>query len=94
MQGDDSNAKSLNYYLSVDQIFREMSQQDKTKILVPAVAKKSEFSIEELLTDKEKEEDYELNLYISTFMSEETPVEHTGRIQILIKPPTAQREEP
>ena len=27
-------------------------------------------------------------------MSEETPVEHTGWIQIIIKPSTAQREEP
>ena len=49
--------------------------------------------IEEPLTDQEKEEDYELNLYISTFVSEETPVETTGRLQIIIKPPTAQREE-
>ena len=45
------------------------------------------------MTDQEKEEDYELNLYISTFVSEETPVETTGQLQIIIKPPTAQREE-
>ena len=38
------------------------------------------------MTDQEKEEDYELNLYINTFVSEETPVEGTGRIQIIIKP--------
>ena len=45
-------------------------------------------SIKEPLTDQEKEEDYELNLYISTFVSEDTPVEPTGQVQITIKPPT------
>ena len=40
--------------------------------------KKIDFSIKELLTDQEKEEYYELNLYISTFVLEETPIEHTG----------------
>ena len=94
MQGCDSNAKALDYYPSVDQIFRELSRQAKTKIPVPASAKKSDFSIEESLTNQEKEEDYEINLYISTFVSEETPVKHTGRLQITIKPPTTQREEP
>ena len=57
-------------------------------------AKKINFSIEESLTNQEKEEDYELNLYISTFVSEETPVKHTDEIQIIIKPPTVQRAEP
>ena len=60
---------------------------------IPARAKETDFSIEEPLTDREKEEDYELNLYISTFVSEETPVEGTGRLQIIIKPLTTQREE-
>ena len=78
MQGVDSNVKALNYYPSIDQIFRELSRQAKTKIPVPAAVKQIEFSIEEPLTDHEKEEDYELNLYISTFVSEETPVKHTG----------------
>ena len=94
MQGDDSNAKALDYYPSVDQIFRELSRQDKTKIPVPATTKKREFLVEEPLTDQEKEEDYELNLYIITFVSEETPIVHTGQLQIIIKPPIAQREEP
>ena len=49
--------------------------------------------IEEPLTDQEKEEDYELNLYINTFVSEETLVEGPGRLQIIIKPLMAQREE-
>ena len=57
-------------------------------------AKKIDFSIEEPLTDQEKEEYYEMNLYINTFVLKETPVEHTSRIQIIIKPPTAQRAEP
>ena len=78
MQGEESNAKHLNYYPLVDHIFRELSQQAKTKIPVPTTAKQIDFSIEEPLIDQEKEEDYELNLYISTFVSEETPVKHTG----------------
>ena len=45
------------------------------------------------LADQEKEEDYELILYIGTFVSEETQSEGTGRLQIIIKPPTLQREE-
>ena len=78
MQGEKSNAKALDYYPSVKQIFRELSQQAETKIQIPAKAKEIDFSIEEPLTNQEKEEDYELNLYISTFVSEETLVTHTG----------------
>ena len=55
---------------------------------MPEEAKQINFSIIEPLTDQEKEEDYELNLYISTFVSEDTPVELPGRVQITIKPPT------
>ena len=86
MQDVKSNAKALNFYLSVERIFRELSRQIRTKIPIPAKAKEIDFSIEEPLTDQEKEEDYELNLYINTFVSEETPVGHTGRLQIIIKP--------
>ena len=79
MQGKKSNAKSLDYYPSVEQIFRELSRQAGTKIQIPATAKAIEFSIKEPLIDQEKEEDYEPNLYISTFVSEETSIEQTGR---------------
>ena len=78
MQGKKSNAKSLDYYPSIEQIFRELSRQAGTKIQIPAKAKEIDFSIDEPLTAQEKEEDYELNLYISIFVLEETPVEHTG----------------
>ena len=94
MQGDNLNAKSLYDYPSVDQIFRELSQQAKIRIPVPVAVKQIDFSIKEPLIDQEKEEYYELNLYISTFVSEETPIEHTDWLQITIKPPTAKREEP
>ena len=94
MQGEKSNAKALDYYPSVEQIFWELSRQAGTKIQIPTKAKEIDFSIEESLTDQEKEEHYELNLYISTFMSKETHVEHTGQLQIIIKPVTAQRVEP
>ena len=88
MQGEASNAKSLDYYPSVDQIFQELSRQAKTKISVPEAAKQVEFSIQEPLINQEKEEYYELNLYISTFVSEDTLVKPTVRVQITIKPPT------
>ena len=93
MQGAKKNAKSLDYYPTVEEIFWELSRQARRKVPIPARAKETDFSIEEPLTDQEKEEDYELNLYISTFVSKETPVKTTGRLQIIIKPPTAQREE-
>ena len=60
---------------------------------MPKASKQVNFSIKEPLTDQEKEEDYELNLYISTFVSEYIPVEPTGRVQITIKPPTAKRAD-
>ena len=91
MQGEASNSKSLDYYPSVDQIFWELSQKAQTNIEVPTVAKQIDFSIEEPLTDQEKEEDYELNLYISTVVSEDTSVEHTSRLQLTIKPPTTNK---
>ena len=94
MQGEKSNAKALDYYPSAKQIFRELSWQAGTKIQIPTKTKEIDFSIKELLTYQEKEEDYELNLYINTFVSEETPIEHTGQIQIIIKPLTSQRAEP
>ena len=56
--------------------------------------KQIDFSIKEPLTDQEKEEDYELNLYISTFMSEDLPVKPTGRVKKIIKPPTAKQTVP
>ena len=94
MQGQDPKAQDLDYYPTVKQIFRGLSQQEKTKIPVPDATKQIEFSIQEPLTDQEKEEDYELNLYISTFVSEDTPVETTSWVHITIKPPTAKVVDP
>ena len=88
MQGENPKANALDYYPTVDQIFWELSRQAKKKIPIPKAAKQVNFSIVEPLIDQDKEEDYELNLYISTFVSEDTPVEPTGRVQIIIKPPT------
>ena len=64
------------------------------KIPVPEVAKQVEFSIIDPLTDQEKEEDYELNLYISTFVSEDTPTVPTSRVHITVKPPSAKIVDP
>ena len=52
----------------VEQIFRELTRQAQTKIPIPEATKQVNFSIIEPLTDQEKKEDYELNLYISTFV--------------------------
>ena len=76
MQGAKTKARTLDYYPTVEDIFWELAQQVGTKLSIPAREKEIDLSIEELLTDQEKEEDYELNLYISTFVSEETPVDY------------------
>ena len=43
---------------------------------MPEVVKQVDFSIEVPLTDQEKEKDHELNLYVSTFVSEDILVEY------------------
>ena len=94
MQGDHPKATALDYYPTAEQIFRELTRQAKTKIPVPEAAKQVDFSVTEPLTDQEKEEDYELNLYISTFVTEDTPAETTSQVHITIKPPTAKVVDP
>ena len=71
-----------------------MTRQAQTKIPFPEAAKQVDFSIVEPLTDQEKEEDYELNLYISTFVSEDTPTVPTSWVHITVKPPTAKLVDP
>ena len=66
----------------------------QTKIPIPEAAKQVDFSIIKPLTDQEKEEDYELNLYIITFVSEDTPTMPTSRVHITVKPPTAKVVDP
>ena len=73
MQGAKAKAKTLNYYPTVEEIFRELAQQSGTKLSIPAKAKETNLAIEEPLTNQEQEEDYEIQLYIGTFVSEETP---------------------
>ena len=60
VQGAKSKAKPLNYYPTVEEIFRELARQSDTKLSMPAKAKEINLAIEEPLTDQEKEEDYEL----------------------------------
>ena len=91
MQRAEAKAKPLNYYPTVEEIFRELALQSSTKLSIPAKAKEGNLAIEEPLIDQEKEEDYELWLHINTFVSEETPAEDTNRLQITIIPPMAQR---
>ena len=66
----------------------------QTKIPIPEAAKQVDFSIIEPLTDQEKEEDYELNLYISTFVSEDSLTVPTSRVHITVKPPTVKVVDP
>ena len=51
MRGQDPKAQDLDYYPTVDQIFCELTRQEKTKIPVPEAAKQVDFSTIELLTD-------------------------------------------
>ena len=51
MQGEHPKAAALDYYPTVDQIFRELTRQAKTRIPVPEAAKQVDFSIEEPLID-------------------------------------------
>ena len=89
MRGQDPKAQDLDYYPTVEQIFRELTRQAGTKVPIPEASKQVEFSIIEPLTDQEKEEDYELNLYISTFVLEDTPTVPTSWVHLTIKPQTA-----
>ena len=72
MQGTKEKEKPLNYYPTLEEIFQELAQQSNTKLSIPAKAKEVNLTIEEPLIDQEKEEDYELRLHISTFVSKET----------------------
>ena len=89
MRGQYPQVKDLDYYSTVKQIFQELSRQAGTKVPIPVAAKEVDFSIVEPLTDQEKEEDYELNLYISTFVSEDTLTVTTTRVHLTVKHPTA-----
>ena len=91
MQGEKATAKPLDYHPTVKYIFHELAQQSGTKLSIPVKAKEINQTIEEPLIDQEKEEDYELRLHISTFMSDDIPAEDTNRLQITIIPPPTQR---
>ena len=60
MQGEKAKARPLDYYPTVEEIFRELARQSGTKLSIPAKAKEVNLEIEEPLTNQEKEEDYEL----------------------------------
>ena len=54
MQVSKPNAKSLDYYPTVEEIFRELSRQAGKKVPILARAKEIEFSIVEPLTDRRR----------------------------------------
>ena len=82
MQGAKAEAKPLDYYPTVEDIFKDIAWHSNTKLLIPAKAKELNQPIEEPLTNQEKEEDYELCLYISTFTLEDILTEDTIRLQL------------
>ena len=59
-----------------------MARQTKTDIPILEAAKENNQVIIQPLTDQEKEEDYEVNLHISTFTSGDTPREWKKPLQI------------
>ena len=78
--------KPLYYYPSVDEIFQELARQSNTNLSIPAKAKEINQPIEEPLTDQEKEEDYELRLYISASVLEDTLTKDTSILELTIVP--------
>ena len=92
MQGAKEKSKTLDYYPTIEEIFRELARQSSTKLSILAKSKEATLAIKEPLTDQEKEEYYELWLYIGTFVLEETPAEATSKLQITVILPIAQRE--
>ena len=51
MQGQDPKAQDLDYYPTVEQIFRELTRQAGTKVPILDAAKQVDFFIIEPLTD-------------------------------------------
>ena len=74
-QGSTTNAKPLDYYPTVEEIFIELGWQSKTKISILAGAKEINHAIVEPLTNQENEEYYEVFLHINTFTSRDSLTE-------------------
>ena len=83
MQGVAVKDKHLDCYPTDEEIFKELSLQSNTKISIPVAAKKRNQPILEPLTDQEKEEYYEVHLYINTFTLEETSIEEKNTFHIV-----------
>ena len=60
MQGAKEKAKTLDYYPIVKEIFQELARQSGTKLSIPTKPKEIDLSIEEPLTNQDKEEYFEL----------------------------------
>ena len=73
MQVAKAKSKPLYYYPKVKEIFQELARQSNTELSIPAKDKEINQPIEEPLTEQEKEKDYELHLYIITFMLKDIP---------------------
>ena len=50
MQGAKAKEKTLDYYLIVEEIFRELARQSGTKLSIPTKYKEATLAIEEPLT--------------------------------------------
>ena len=81
-KGSTTKENPLDYYLTVEEIFTGLSRQTKTDVTIPEAAKESNQVILEPLTEQEKEEDYEVNLLISTFTTGDSLTEEQNPPQI------------
>ena len=83
MRGLAAKAKHIDYYPTIEDIFKELYRQSNTKMSIQVIAKKTNQPIVEPLTEQEKEEDYEVQLHISTFTSEDSLAEEKNTLQIV-----------
>ena len=58
MQGTSSNAKELDYYPPIKEIFQDLATQSNAAYPLPNIAWRKDFPLEDPLTDDEKEETF------------------------------------
>ena len=86
MQGATGKVEPLDFYPLIEDIFVELSRQNKTKITIPTIEKNINQLIINPLTDQEKEDDYEVHLHVSTFTLEDTREEEVNTLQVAVVP--------
>ena len=67
MQGAARNSRELEYYPQIKDIFQDLAVQSNMAYPIPNIAWRTYLSVEEPLTNSEKEESFEVDLYIEIF---------------------------